>query len=221
MDRKVELQSPLFRRFGLPFWKFVAWILLFLCGPLRATGKYRVPRKGGLLILSNHLADVDPIVVQVACPRPVYFMAKSELFEMRFLGKMIRWFRAFPVKRGEPDRKALRKAVDYLRAGEAVCVFPEGELSESGELMELKAGVALIARMAGVPVICMGIRNTNRMLPYGSLIPRPAFRTLHAQWGEPRAFGKEIEAEHFLAWAEGQLRELTGQAPDVRPDSAP
>ena len=213
-ERKVDLQDPLFTRFGLPFWKFVAAVLLFLLGPVVVRGKYRVPRKGGLLILSNHLADVDPAIIQVACPRPVYFMAKSELFEMRFVGRFIRWFRAFPVKRGEPDRESLRKAIDLSKAGQAVCVFPEGELSESAELQPLKAGVALIARMAGVDVICVGIRGSNRILPYGSLIPRPAFRMVNVEWGEPRHFGKETSAEDFLAWADAQLRLLTAQVND-------
>lgn len=211
MDREVELQSPLFERLGLPFWKFVAWLLLTILGPFVVRGKYRVPGEGGLLIISNHIADIDPAAVQAACPRTVYFMAKSELFEMKVLGKAIRWFRAFPVKRGEPDLSALKRAVAYLKAGQAVCVFPEGELSETGEILPLKAGVALIARMAGANVICVGIRNTNRVLPYGSLVPRPSFRAVTVEWGEARHFGKETEAEDFLAWAQSQLRELADQ----------
>ena len=206
-----ELQSPIVRRLWYPLARNSMALLFFFLGPVRVRGKYRVPKTGGVLVLSNHLADVDPIVVQLACPRTIYFMAKSELFGMRILGDILRSFRAFPVKRGEPDRAALRRAVDYLRMGQPVGVFPEGELSEGGELLPMKAGVALIARMADVPVICLGIKGTNRILPYGSLLPRPAFGGVEAIWGEPRHFEKGTDAEEILAWAEGQLRELTGQ----------
>ena len=211
MGREVQVHGPLFRRVFFPLCRLLAGILLFFLGPASVRGKYRVPRNGGLLILSNHLADLDPALVQVACPRPIHFMAKSELFEMRVLGPFVRWYKAFPVRRGEPDREALKTAIAYLKAGEAVCVFPEGELSETGELLPLKAGVGLIARMAGVPAICVGIKNTNRALPYGSLIPRPAVRFLEALWGQPRVFNKQVDIETFLAWAEAELKSLTWQ----------
>ncbi len=211
MSASIETHSPLFLRLGLPLCRVFGAVLLTLLGPFRSVGRYRVPEGTGLLILSNHIADIDPVLVQVACPRPIYFMAKSDLFRMPLLRTAIRWFRAFPVNRGEPDRQALKAAIEHLKAGHAVCVFPEGELSESGELLPLKRGVALIARMAEVPVICVGLRNTNRAMPYGAVVPRPAFRLLEARWGEPRRFERHVEPDEFVGWAEGQLRELTGQ----------
>ncbi|MBX3119812.1 MAG: 1-acyl-sn-glycerol-3-phosphate acyltransferase [Fimbriimonadaceae bacterium] len=203
--------SRFFLRFGLGLAKFAGWLLLTVFGPFHTTGKYRVPKSGGLLILSNHLADLDPVAVQVSCPRPIYFMAKSELFEMGLLGKILGWFKAFPVKRGEPDRNALKKAIEYLKEGKAVCVFPEGELSESGDLLPLKPGVALLVRQSGCQVICLGLRNTNKIMPYGKLIPRPAFSKVSADWGEPHSFDKKSEVDEIMGWAEGQLRSLTGQ----------
>lgn len=181
---------------------------MFLLGPFRRIGAYRVPRTGGLLILSNHLADVDPIAVYLACPRPIHFMGKSELFEMKVVGSILRAFRAFPVNRGQPDRAALKHAIELLKAGEVVCVFPEGQLSETGELQELKPGIALLARSSGATVLCLGLRGTNRVLPYGSLVPRPALGWVTATWGETRSFGKESTTEDVLAWAEGELRSL-------------
>jgi 1-acyl-sn-glycerol-3-phosphate acyltransferase len=172
-------------------------------------GAYRVPRKGPILILANHRADVDPLLVQIACPRNIYFMGKSELFDMPVIGWLLRAVAAFPVKRGEPDRAALRRAADLLKIGEAVCVFPEGQLTETGELQEIKAGVALIIRMAECPVICIGLRNTDRIMPYGTLTPRPTLHHVSAMWGEPRRFDRSVPAEEILAWISGQLRELT------------
>ena len=197
------------RKLWLPLTRLVAGLLLLILGPLRIRGAYRVPKEGGVLILANHLSDLDPVVVQYACPRPVHFMAKSELFEIPVLGKVMRMFGAFPVKRGEPDRQALKRSADLLKAGEAVVIFPEGQLSQAGELQEIKAGVALIARLAaGVPVICVGLDGTQRVIPYGSVIPRPAFRTINVEWGEPRTFDKSDEPEEILAWIARQLRSL-------------
>jgi 1-acyl-sn-glycerol-3-phosphate acyltransferase len=185
-------------------------LFFFLFGPYRIRGAYRVPKKGPLLILGNHISDLDPPMVQFACPRPMRFMAKSELFQIKVLGFLMKAFGAFPVKRGEPDRNSIRLAVDYLKAGEAVCIFPEGQLTETGELQELKGGVALIVRMAACPVICCGLKGLDRVLPYGSVVPRPAFRRLEVTWGEVREFTKESTTEEILEWARGQLLELSG-----------
>jgi 1-acyl-sn-glycerol-3-phosphate acyltransferase len=136
-------------------------------------------------------------------------MAKSELFDMPVLGRAIRLIRAFPVKRGEPDRNSIKKAVAYLQAGEAVCVFPEGELCERGEMLPLKPGVALIVRMAKVPVICAGLRNTERMMPYGKVLPRPALAWITARWGLPHQFGAKEDSSEILNWVDQELRQLS------------
>jgi len=183
-------------------------ILFTLLGPCRSFKRRNVPQQGGVLILSNHLADCDPVVVQLGCRRHVKFMAKSELFEMRVLGRLIRWLEAFPVKRGEPDRGAIKQAVEYLKQGHAVCVFPEGQLSEDGKLQPILPGAALIARMADVPIICCGLRNTNRIMPYGSYIPRPAFRWVDCRWGEVRKFDRSTSAEEVVEWVYAELSRL-------------
>jgi 1-acyl-sn-glycerol-3-phosphate acyltransferase len=206
-----DLQSPFFRTIGLPFCKGIAFVLMTIFGPFRARFRKRLPKSGGLLVLANHVSDVDPVAVQLACPRPVYFMAKSELFEMKLLGRMIRWFRAFPVKRGEPDRDAIKKAVAYLQAGQVVCIFPEGQLSPNRQLQELKSGVALIARMSQVPVICCRLTGTERVMPYGFTIPRPAFQWVEAVWSDPRSFGPHASAEEILSWARAELSRPAGR----------
>lgn len=194
--------------------RILATPLLWLLGPIRVRGAYRVPQEGGVLILCNHRSDVDPVLVQWACRRPIHFMGKSELFEMRILGRVMRSFGAFAVRRGEPDRAAIRIAVELLKDGRCVCVFPEGQLTEDGGLQEIKPGVALIARMAGVPSICAGIVGSERILPYGKLMPRPALGGVEINWGEPMESGHITKADDYIAWVEGQLRSLTNQEPD-------
>lgn len=203
-----------FRRVALPVWKVATRVLFLLfCAPLRRRGGR--PPEGGCLVLCNHLADIDPFVVMGTSPRPIRFMGKSDLFSMPVVGWGLRYWGVFAVRRGESDRAALKLAAELVKEGWAVGVFPEGELSESGSLMEIKPGVSLIARLAipaddparGCPVVCCAIQNTNRILPYGKVIPRPGFCFLQANWGEPRVFTKE-DAADLPAWCEAELRRL-------------
>lgn len=209
MASSMPKQSAAYQRFWLPFWKAVLWPLMLLLGPVVVRGAYRVPKEGGLLILPNHVSDCDPPVTQWACPRPVHFMAKEELFAVPLLACVIRKCGAFPVRRGSADLKSLRHAVNLLRDGEAVVLYPEGQVSESGELQPLKEGFGWIAKAAGVPVVCCGLVNTNRIIPHGKLVPRPAFRRVTVTWGEPRRFAPDTPLEEISAWVEAQLRELT------------
>lgn len=209
-EAEIEPYSPAFRwqyPLALGFAKFLMAVL----GWFETVGKENVPKTGGLLILSNHRSDCDPVAIQVACPRPIRFMAKSELFEMKGVSLVLRWLRCFPVKRGEPDRNAIKHAVALLQAGHAVCIFPEGQLTETGFLQELKPGIALIARMADVPTICVGLRKTEKIVPYHKLTPRPAFTQVSAHWGAPRHFDRKAETEEILQWAEAEFRRLTNE----------
>ncbi len=214
MPEEVEVSrhSALLKYLIMPVMRVIAMVLLALLGPIRVANKQRIPRTGGLLVVSNHQSDMDPIVVQWGCPRPIHFMAKSELFEMRSIRGFLDIMKAFPVRRNEADRTALRHAINLLKAGEVVCIFPEGELSESGKLQDLKEGVAFIAKMARSQVICCGLNGVRRIVPYGKLIPRPAFRSIWMKWGEARAFGKETETEEMMDWMRCELLGLSGEA---------
>jgi 1-acyl-sn-glycerol-3-phosphate acyltransferase len=199
------------QRFFSPLVYGLGRALLFLLGPVRVVNRKAVVREGGLLLMANHIADVDPIVVQAACPRHIFFMSKSELFEMPSIAWFMRWWRAFPVRRGEPDRASLKHAINLLKQGNVVCIFPEGELSESGKLLPLLPGVALIARAAKVPLQCCGLVGTNKILPYGKLIPRMALGGVSATFGEAKQFEENSPPEEILAWTEAEIRRLTNQ----------
>lgn len=203
-ESKALRPAPLQKWFS-PLKILVRGIFCIL-GPLRVQGPEKMP-DGGVLVLGNHLADVDPFAILGSARRPIRFMGKRELFEMKVVGFFMRAWGNFPVSRGEADRGALKEAAEYLRAGEAVGIFPEGELSEAGTLQPMKAGVALITRMAPCPVICVALRGTDRILPYGKLVPRPSFRRVDVVWGEPRFFDKET-AHEMIPWAEAELKRL-------------
>ena len=194
--------------FMLPFMRVFVWFVFLLLGPFKVKGRNRVPMKGGVLIIANHIADIDPIAVQYSSPRHVRFMAKSELFSMKVLGPLLRWFGAFPVRRGAPDRVALKQAIQLLKANEAVCIFPEGRLSKDGNLQPLLPGAMLIAKQAECPIICCLLTNTNKILPYGKLIPKPSFRRTVTIWGDLKTFEKSSSMEEILEWSESELRRL-------------
>lgn len=117
---------------------------------------------GGCIIAANHASYLDPPILGAATPMPrqVRFMAKSELFQVPLLGPLITRLGAFPVVRGTPDRKAIRQAVDLLRQGWTLGIFPEGTRSKDGGLGDPEPGLALIATHAGVPVVPMAIQGT-------------------------------------------------------------
>ena len=199
------------RKVYYPIARLILAPILFLLGTFKSSHRERVPKGGGILVLANHISDLDPPIVMYAANRPIRFMAKSELFAMKVVGPILRLFKAFPVKRGAPDRASIRGAVESLQAGDAVGIFPEGQLSEDGKLQELKEGVAMIIRMAECPVICCGLTNTNKPLPYGSMILRPAFQKMIANWGEVKQFDHAAENDEIMDWIRGQLLKLTGQ----------
>lgn len=154
----------------------------------KVTGRKNIPPRGPVILAPNHIADCDPPFVGLSAHRPLWFMAKRELFEIPVLGQLIRFAQAFPVERGVPDRASLKRAEELLRAGQVVVVFPEGRLSENGELQPLLPGVALLALRAQVPVIPVGISGTNALLPYGKIIPRPTFAPVRIHFGAPLTF---------------------------------
>ena len=169
-------------------WAALRWVargLAAVLGGVRIEGAGNVPRRGPVLLVANHLSDVDPVIVAMGMPRTARFMAKSELFEIRVLGPLIRWLGAFPVRRDSADRAAIRLTEEIIQSGDAVVLFPEGRLSETGAMTPFQPGAALLALRTGAPVIPIGLIGTPEMLPYGHLVPRRAARPVRVRYGAP------------------------------------
>jgi 1-acyl-sn-glycerol-3-phosphate acyltransferase len=127
-------------------------------------GTSNVPKQGGCLIVCNHQSYLDPPVVGSSIPhRQVHFMAKRELFAERILGPTIRALGSFPVSRGHADSSAFRAAMELLREGRVVGIFPEGTRSTGSSMQEWHAGVSFLASKAGVPIVPAAVRNTRRL----------------------------------------------------------
>lgn len=119
---------------------------------VRVKGAEHVPAEGGALVVCNHVSYVDVVCLSMACPRPIRFLADETLFRVPVLGSILRIFGAVPV-RPQRAKEALVRAAEAVQAGELVCIFPEGMLTRTGVLMELKGGYERIARRAGCRVL--------------------------------------------------------------------
>jgi 1-acyl-sn-glycerol-3-phosphate acyltransferase len=130
--------------------------------------------KGPLLIVSNHIGAVDPPLLGAWIPRPVWFMAKAELFKNWFMGPLARAYHAFPVVRHSPDRRAIRRTFDLLHGGKAVVLFPEGHRSDDARLHRAEPGAGFLARHSGAPIVPAAVTGTHRVLGRSQMIPRRA-----------------------------------------------
>jgi 1-acyl-sn-glycerol-3-phosphate acyltransferase len=173
-------------------------------------GRELVAREGALIICPNHVDWVDPVAIACATPRSINFMAKSELFQSRLLAWFFRSLRAFPVKRGESDRLAVRFALEVLYRGGALGIFPEGTRSRTGRLLRPEPGAATIALKTGATIIPAGITGSS-----GS---RPVIVT----WGKPFKAAEITEGRNLHVHAAIQvvtdeimarIAALTGQEP--------
>ncbi len=145
---------------------------------IKVEGRENIPKKGSFIFASNHRSYADPVLV-VICGRGKFsFMAKSELFENKAFGWLIRMLGAFPVERGKGDTAAIERAITRVKEGTHLLIFPEGTRSKDGKVGKGKTGVALIAAKAGADVIPVGINFEGKLhfrskivVRYGKPIP--------------------------------------------------
>ncbi len=148
-------------------------LVLPLYARVEVRGRENVPRRGAVIIASNHLNDGDPPVLAAAIPRRIVFMAKAEFFRLPVLGRLARLLGAFPVRRNQADLSALRQANAALKRGLALGIFPEGGSSTSeARLQEAWPGAALVALRGGVPLLPVAITGSQQLrLPHFLLRP--------------------------------------------------
>lgn len=186
--------------------------LLLLLSDWEVAGKDNVPPKGPLIIASNHLNLPDPPLLTASIPRRMIFMAKEELFYSKG-GTFVRWFGAFPVRRGEFDREAIRQAMKFLEEGLAVEMFPEGRRSREAKLQKAEPGTAFLAFRSRAPILPVGITGTEKIKDPGIVIHRPRVRVNIGQpfilpfEGRPSK-EKLSQATDFIMWRIAELLPL-------------
>ena len=152
---------------------------LILTGPIRAywrirvTGRENLPRKGGVILASNHQSGLDPVVVGGVLRRPIYWLAKVEYV----ITPKVAWFfksvGVIPVNRDAPEHEALEHAANCIRSGKQFGIYPEGTRSPDGRVYKGYTGVARIAEMTNAPVIPIAAINTREALPKGKILAKP------------------------------------------------
>ncbi|MFD6950422.1 glycerol acyltransferase [Nocardiopsis sp. TSRI0078] len=146
--------------------------------PQRVEGVHNVPAHGPLILAVNHLALIDPLFIGVACPRPVRFIAKQELFDegtlpRRLFSRALRAIGQLSVDRrpGQSAQEAMDNSLAVLESGEVFGIFPEGTRSPDGRLYRGQTGLAWLALTTGAPVVPVALAGTERILPPGRKVP--------------------------------------------------
>lgn len=142
--------------------RFLAEGLLGAITRWEVGGRDRVPGTGGLVVASNHISFWDPPLVGAACRRELHFLAKEELFRTPVLGPLIRSVHAIPIRRGVADLSGMSRAIEVLKDGGALLMFPEGSRMRDGELHPARPGIGMMAVNAEVPIVPCFISGSNR-----------------------------------------------------------
>lgn len=173
----------------------------------RVIGRNNVPKRGPVILASNHLSFIDSVAIPMVAPRRVRFLAKSSYFEGTGLGgRLQRLFftavGAIPVVRGAGSaaQAALEQSRQIIESGDAFALYPEGTRSLDGRLYKGRTGAAWLALTTGAPVVPVGLKRTNEFLPVGAKIPRNVRITIE--------FGKPLDLRHLGSADSGRARRL-------------
>ena len=143
--------------------RFLAWLLVHTFYRVRAEGLENIPEEGACILVCNHVSYVDPVVISACVRRPIRFVMDHRIFRIPVLSFIFRTMRTIPIAPAKEDaalkERAFAEAAKALEAGEIVGIFPEGKLTETGELNPFRPGVQQMVAATPVPVIPMALRG--------------------------------------------------------------
>ena len=178
------------------FLRLVLSLLVYVLLRPQVTGLHNIPRRGPVILASNHLSFIDSIAIPLMAPRKVAYLAKAEYFTSPGIGG---WFSkmlftavgALPVERetSRAAQAALDTALSVLKDGGAFGIYPEGTRSRDGRLARGKTGVAWLALTADCPVVPVAVAGTDKVQPVGATWPRP--HRVSVTFGAPLTFPDE------------------------------
>ncbi|MBI1389067.1 MAG: 1-acylglycerol-3-phosphate O-acyltransferase [bacterium] len=176
---------------------------------LEEHGVEHVPDEGPVLLASNHASHLDPLIVALSIRRQLSTLAKKELFKIPVLNWWIRSVGTYPVDRGGGDAKAMKVAINLLKQGKTLLIFPEGTRSADGNLQSFYEGLAWLSLKTGAPIVPFIIEGSYRAMPRKRYWPMPAkIRTEAGEIITPN------EMERSVSTSEG-VRLLTDRVYEV------
>ena len=143
--------------------RFIVWLLIHSVYRLKKEGIDHIPEEGAAVIVCNHVSFVDALVIAAACPRPIRFVMDHQIFKLPIINFVFREGRAIPIASAKEDPALLEKAYEEvakaLEAGDLVGIFPEGRITDTGELYPFRKGITRIVERTPVPVVPMALRG--------------------------------------------------------------
>ena len=143
--------------------RFIVWLLIHGVYRLKKKGLIHIPAEGAALIACNHVSYVDALVLAAASPRPIRFIMDHRIFKIPVLNFIFREGRTITITSGKDDPATLERAYDEianaLAAGDLVCIFPEGTITDSGEMKPFKSGITRIIKRSPVPIVPIALRG--------------------------------------------------------------
>ena len=218
MLEKIRRRQPGASIGRIMWWQLLhglCYLWMGSCYGYRAWGMGNIPRSGPVLFVSNHQSFLDPILVGLGSHRrQFYAMARSTLFHNRYFAWLIRSINAFPVERGTSDTAAMRRALEVLKGGHALLVYPEGTRTVDGQVGTFHNGIMLLIKRAKPWVVPVAIDGAFEAWPKGQALPRAV--------GQVRVmYGKPYRAEDLLAIGSHQaIAELHGAVDRMKNDLA-
>lgn len=200
--RPVETFNKWRSLFQIIVCKFFYMIRLKLVYRLKVEGLENVPRDNAYIVCPNHLSTLDPPLVAAVMPRRVSFMAKKELFDIRFLRWWIDWLGAFAVNRESLGPSTIKTVMNIKKSKWVFGIFPQGTRGEVGVIENISKGFAGLAKITKCSVLPVGITGTNEVkrIPFSGQII--------VKIGKPIPYSDDTE-EVVSQWI-AQIQELTG-----------
>jgi 1-acyl-sn-glycerol-3-phosphate acyltransferase len=150
---------------------FLRLFARWLCR-VRYEGSNRLPPTGAHVVVANHRSFMDPPLVGMHLNRTLCYFARANLWKYPVIGQVLRIVGGIPVDRQAPTIETMKTAVETLKSGRNLLIFPEGTRTRTGRLGVLREGPALFARRAGVPVVPVYLYESERLWPQSSPLPR-------------------------------------------------
>jgi 1-acyl-sn-glycerol-3-phosphate acyltransferase len=143
--------------------RFICWLLVHTFYRLDKSGLDNIPEKGPAVLVCNHVSFVDPLVLLAASPRPIRFVMDHRIFSMPIISFVFRTGKAIPIASAKEDEgllnEAYEKVAEALANGELVGIFPEGRITDTGELYPFRGGIRRIVERTPVPVIPLALKG--------------------------------------------------------------